>query len=90
MTTKKITRRTFLGSTAVGAATTSLSFNAWAQAVNNQKSPLINGTIPALEDGVKVVNTYHEIHAQSTRQRRKTACLNQCRRHPFQRLPSFR
>ena len=62
MTTKKITRRTFLGSTAVGAATTSLSFNAWAQAVNNQKSPLINGTIPALEDGVKVVNTYHEIH----------------------------
>lgn len=62
MTTKKITRRTFLGSTAVGAATTSLSLNAWAQAVNNQKSPLINGTIPALEDGVKVVNTYHEIH----------------------------
>ena len=67
MTTKKITRRTFLGSTAVGAATTSLSLNAWAQAVNNQKSPLINGTIPALEDGVKVVNTYHEIHCHAGR-----------------------
>ena len=62
MTTKKITRRTFLGTTAVGAASSSLSLNTWAQAVNNQKSPLINGTIPALEDDVKVVNTYHEIH----------------------------
>ena len=62
MTAKKITRRTFLGTTAVGAASSSLSLNTWAQAVNNQKSPLINGTIPALEDNVKVVNTYHEIH----------------------------
>ena len=62
MTAKKITRRTFLGTTAVGAATSSLSLNTWAQAINNQKSPLINGSIPALEDDVKVVNTYHEIH----------------------------
>ena len=62
MSAKKITRRTFLGTTAVGAASTSLSLNTWAQAINNQKSPLINGTIPALEDDVKVVNTYHEIH----------------------------
>ena len=42
MTAKKITRRTFLGTTAVGAATSSLSLNTWAQAINNQKSPLIN------------------------------------------------
>ena len=49
MTAKKITRRTFLGTTAVGAASTSLSLNTWAQAINNQKSPLINGSIPALE-----------------------------------------
>ena len=62
MTAKRITRRTFLGTTAVGAATSSLSLNTWAQAINNQKSPLINGSIPALEDDVKVVNTYHEIH----------------------------
>lgn len=62
MTAKKITRRTFLGSTAMGAASTSLSLNAWTQAVNTQKSPLINGSIPALEDDVKVVNTCHEIH----------------------------
>ena len=79
MTAKKITRRTFLGTTAVGAASTSLSLNTWAQAINNQKSPLINGTIPALEDDVRVVNTYHEIHAQSTRQRRKASSTNQCR-----------
>ena len=55
MTAKKITRRTFLGTTAVGAASTSLSLNTWAQAINNQKSPLINGSIPALEDDVKVL-----------------------------------
>lgn len=52
MSSKKITRRTFLGTTAVGAASSSLSLNTWAQAINNQKSPLINGTIPALEDDV--------------------------------------
>ncbi|EGG50116.1 twin-arginine translocation signal domain-containing protein [Parasutterella excrementihominis] len=39
MTAKRITRRTFLGTTAVGTASTSFSLNTWAQAINNQKSP---------------------------------------------------
>lgn len=97
MSAKKITRRTFLGTTAVGAASTSLSLNTWAQAINNQKSPLINGTIPALEDDVKVVNTYHEIHCHGqcmlkahVKDGKLLALTNQCRRHSFQRLSSFR
>ena len=38
MTAKKITRRTFLGTTAVGAATSSLSEHCYKQTVQSTKS----------------------------------------------------
>ena len=40
----------------------SFSLNAWAQALAAENSPLVPGKLPALEDDVKIVNTYHEIH----------------------------
>lgn len=61
MTHNKFSRRSFLRTTVAGTAS-SFSLSTWAQALASQNSPLVTGKLPALENDVKVVNTYHEIH----------------------------